>query len=101
MLPLSSSAPSTFLHGYSIPYNSTDICKLLVGGDRNGLNQELISAFGIRGRLLLHRLQENCDLDLLPRLDATRIWADAVSILLLKPSQAGWRKRRTASERWF
>jgi hypothetical protein len=86
MLPLSSSASATLQRGHGIPYNSIDICELLVGCDRNGLDQELVSAFGIRGRLLLHRLQENGDLDLLPRLDATRVWADAVSRLLSGPS---------------
>jgi hypothetical protein len=79
MLPLSSSASATFLCGHRIPYDSIDVRELLVGCDRNGLNQELVSAFGIRGRFLLHRLQENGDLNLLSRLDATRVRADAVS----------------------
>ena len=81
---------------------------LALRGDQDGLDEELVAALGVRGRVLLHRLEQDCvqrkaesatagrrgrvpvpargnrergrtlDLDRLARLDATRVGADAV-----------------------
>jgi len=39
-----------------------DVAELLVAGDRDGLDEELIAASRIGWGLGLHRLQENCEL---------------------------------------
>jgi hypothetical protein len=40
-------------------YESLSIVDLLTGGDVNGLDEELVAAFGIWRRVLFHSLQEN------------------------------------------
>ena len=54
------------------------IVELLVTSDSDRLNEELVFAARIGGRLLLHRLQEDRDLDFMAGLDTTRVWSDAV-----------------------
>jgi len=49
-----------------------------VGGDCDGLDEELVFAAGVEGRVFLHGLQEDLDLDIAARLDAARVWAHAV-----------------------
>src|SRR4051812_23152818 len=40
--------------------NSMGVNKLAVAGDRNRLNEEFVTALGVRGRILLHGLEEDC-----------------------------------------
>jgi hypothetical protein len=49
-----------------------------VGGDCDGLDEELVFAAGVERRVFFHGLQENLDLDIAPRFDAARVWAHAV-----------------------
>lgn len=49
-----------------------------VGGDGDRLDEELVFAAGVEGRVLLHGLQEDLDLHGARGLDATRVWAHAV-----------------------
>ena len=103
-------------------YQRSNICKLLVRGDENRLNEKLVTTFRIRGRIFLHSLEQDCgytlvcwsssvarseghtlDLDILARLNATAVWPNTVSTLF---SIRGSRTLevcggRTAWERWF
>lgn len=79
------------------------VCELLVPGNGNGLNQEFIATLHIERGFLLHRLQQDCahvsertsksatvggeqsqrltrHLDFMARLNAARVWPDAVPI---------------------
>lgn len=51
-----------------------------VGGDCDGLDEELVFAAGVERRVLLHGLQEDLDFDIAARLDAARVWAHAVPV---------------------
>lgn len=42
------------------PYDLLNIVEDLVSGDSDGLDEELVAAFGICGRLCLHHLKEDC-----------------------------------------
>jgi hypothetical protein len=41
------------------PYQGCDIGEFLICGDENGLHEELVPAFGIWRRVLLHGLEQN------------------------------------------
>lgn len=41
-------------------HNGCQVGKLLITSDGNRLNEELVTAFGIGRRLLLHSLQDDC-----------------------------------------
>lgn len=49
------------------------------GTDGDGLNEELVAASSVCWRILLHRLEENLDLDIAVGLDAAGVGAHAVS----------------------
>lgn len=49
-----------------------------VGGNCDGLDEELVFAAGVKRRVLFHGLQEDLDLDIAARLDAARVGAHAV-----------------------
>jgi hypothetical protein len=49
-----------------------------VGGDGDGLDEELVFAADVKGRVLLHGLEENLDFDMAGGLDAAGVWAHAV-----------------------
>jgi hypothetical protein len=49
-----------------------------VGGDCDGLDEELVFAAGVKRRVFFHGLQEDLDLDIAARLDAARVGAHAV-----------------------
>lgn len=51
--------------------------------DGNGLDQELVSAASVRGRLLFHCLQQDLDFDIAAGLDAATVGADAVPAFVL------------------
>ena len=59
-------------------HNLLNIVELLVGRDGHRLNQKLVAAACIGGGLLLHRLQEDGDFDLMAGLNTARVWSDAV-----------------------
>jgi len=56
----------------------SDIAVLGGSTDGDGLNQELVAAASVRRRVVLHGLKKYLDLDMLARLNATGVWADAV-----------------------
>jgi len=58
--------------------NVGNTCELLVSGDGDGLDEELVAALGVERRLLLHGLKENGNLYILSRLDTTRVGANTV-----------------------
>jgi hypothetical protein len=41
-----------------------------LGGDGDGLHEELVAAFGVGGRVFFHRLQEHLHFDVVVGLDA-------------------------------
>lgn len=55
-----------------------DVVDVLVGGDGNGLYEELVAAAGVWSRILLHSLKEHLDLDIAAGLDAARVGTNAV-----------------------
>lgn len=48
------------------------------GRDDDRLDEELVAAFRARGRVVLHRLEQDLHLDRLARLDPARVGTDAV-----------------------
>lgn len=89
--------------GEAATHDLRDVCKVLIGGDGDGLDEELVAALGIEGRLLLHSLEEDCEgqsgfdvptgsglvlrltrhLDFMTGLDAARVRPDAVPAQLV------------------
>lgn len=47
-------------------YNRRDIGVFQIPGYRDGLDEELVFAFGVKGGILLHRLQQHCFRTVIP-----------------------------------